>query len=115
MKNYLTLMVLLASASAFAESTNNQIANSSSEVQSPESIAEVKKEMKDDPQYMEQAKSIESTADAQVSKDIKQSVSSKLPSKNYTSGYTGGGVDSAIQGVITYGEAKQDNEEKPLN
>ena len=110
MKNYLTLMVLLASASAFAESTNNQIANSSSEVQSPESIAEVKKEMEDDRQYMDQAKSIESTADAQMTKDVNQSVSSKLPSKNYTSGYTGDGVGPAIQGLIKYGEAKQDNE-----
>ena len=109
MKNYLTLMVLLASANAFAESTNNQIANSSSEVQSSESIAEVKKEMEDDRQYMDQAKSIESTADAQMTKDVNQSVSSKLPSKNYTSGYTGDNIGGDMKGFIKAGLAKQDN------
>jgi len=113
MKNYLTLMVLLASASAFAESTNNQKANSSSEVQSPEYIAELVKEAENSPNYNHQMKETEATVSSQASKAAKQSTSADIPSTQspqYNPQYTVGNISGGIQSVINYGEAKQDNE-----
>ena len=113
MKNYLTLMVLLASASAFAESTNNQIANSSSEVQSPEYIAELEKKAENSPDYNDQMKETEATVSSQASKAAKQSTSADIPSTQspqYNPQYTGDNIGGDIEGVIKAGLAKQDSE-----
>lgn len=107
MKNYLTLMVLLASANASDECTDFV------DDQLPQCLKELYKEAENSPYYNDQQKKAEATVSSQASKATNKSRSADIPSTKspqYNPQYTGGNIGGAIQSGINYGLAHQDGE-----